>query len=104
VPDKIAFDPDETMERLFAHIIQQSSDVQRATALRILKRYVKQTFPTDASMQTEFSSFDAMVKHFNEQIQMLMLQVESADRKLQAKEKEMKALNVTTITLRNELS
>jgi hypothetical protein len=45
-----------------------------------------------------------MVKHFNEQIQMLLLQVESADRKLQAKEKEMKALNVTTITLRNELS
>jgi hypothetical protein len=48
VPEKMYFNAEQTMERLFAYILKQSSELQRATALRILKRYAKQTNPTDA--------------------------------------------------------
>ena len=45
-----------------------------------------------------------MVKHFNDQISMLLSKVENHERQIKTKEKEMKVLNVAIIDQKNEIA
>lgn len=87
------FDTSEVMKRLLSDLFNHSSEVQRATALIVLKKYINLAATSNVETQTEFASFEAMVKHFEDQQNMLMTQIQIMEQQAAEREKEIVGLS-----------